>query len=310
VRMLHLATGRVTTLVKTSMLHLATVRVSTLVKTSMLHLATGRVTTLAETSDAPSAVSDAPSAVSGAPSRAAGSHRRTSESPASESPASPTPLSAGGTGAGHEVAASDKVYVALLPGQSGQLGQGTFRLWSIDATTGPVTSVPLPDLQCELLGGDPASATNRNAVDSTSMTKPAVEPISGPISAIWSPPDVAAVLASSVALLLLLLLACGYRRHRRLASASFHLRVSRDRAQFDLQLLEHRFKKRRPQFVTILVEDAPGLRGPHEPGQLVRPINEPGQLVRPINEPGQLVRPRSPSSWGRPEQGDAALHCS
>jgi hypothetical protein len=162
------------------------------------------------------------------------------------------------------------------------------------------------------------------------MTKPAVEPISGPISAIWSPPDVAAVLASSVALLLLLLLACGYRRHRRLASASFHLRVSRDRAQFDLQLLEHRFKKRRPQvvtpdvnpnpkhspspstlhlpppplppsqFVTILVEDAPGLRGPHEPGQ----------LVRPINEPGQLVRPRSPSSWGRPEQGDAALHCS
>ena len=124
------------------MLHLATGRVTTLVKTSMLHLATGRVTTLAKTSDAPSAVSDAPSAVSGAPSRAASSHRRTSESPASESPASPsalsvldttpTPLSAGGTGAGHEVAASDKVYVALLPGQSGQLGQGTFRLWSID----------------------------------------------------------------------------------------------------------------------------------------------------------------------------------
>jgi len=121
---------------------------------------------------------------------------------------------------------------------------------SSQATTGPVTSVPLPDLQCELLGGDPASATNRNAVDSTSMTKPAVEPISGPISAVWSPPDVAAVLASSVALLLLLLLACGYRRHRRLASASFHLRVSRDRAQFDLQLLEHRFKKRKPQVVT------------------------------------------------------------
>jgi hypothetical protein len=44
----------------------------------------------------------------------------------------PTPLSAGGTGAVHEVAASDKVYVALFPGQSGQLGQGTFRLWSID----------------------------------------------------------------------------------------------------------------------------------------------------------------------------------
>lgn len=121
---------------------------------------------------------------------------------------------------------------------------------SSQATTGPVTSVPLPDLQCELLGEDPASATNRNAVDSTSMTKPAVEPISGPISAIWSPPDVAAVIASSVALLLLLLLACGYRRHRRLASAGDHLRVSRDRAQFDLQLLEHRFKKRKPQVVT------------------------------------------------------------
>ena len=103
----------------------------------MLHLATGRVTTLAKTSDAQSASSDALRAVPGALSRAAGSHRRTSESPAwplalSVLGTTPTPLAVGGTGAGHEVAASDKVYVALLPGQLGQLRQGTFRLWSID----------------------------------------------------------------------------------------------------------------------------------------------------------------------------------
>ena len=104
----------------------------------MLHLATGRVTTLAKTSDAQSASSDALRAVPGAlVSRAADSHRRTSESPVwplalSVLGTTPTPLAAGGTGAGHEVAASDKVYVALLPGQLGQLRQGTFRLWSID----------------------------------------------------------------------------------------------------------------------------------------------------------------------------------
>ena len=195
--MLHLATGRVTTLVKTSMLHLATVRVSTLVKTSMLHLATGRVTTLAKTSDAPSAVSDAPSAVSGAPSRAAGSHRRTSESPASESPASPsalsvldttpTPLSAGGTGAGHEVAASDKVYVALLPGQSGQLGQGTFRLWSIDVMERTRRTDPHPPPPPSPLPSQPPSlpAPSRSQPPpglSPLPIRPCVRPCSSPHS--------------------------------------------------------------------------------------------------------------------------------
>jgi hypothetical protein len=66
-------------------------------------------------------------------------------------------------------------------------------------------------------------------------------------------PVVVAALASSLALLLGLLLACGFRRQCR---HSEHLRVSRDRAQLDLQLLEHRFKQRTK--IVFLVEDAPG----------------------------------------------------
>jgi hypothetical protein len=66
-------------------------------------------------------------------------------------------------------------------------------------------------------------------------------------------PVVVAALASSLALLLGLLLACGFRRQCR---HSEHLRVSRDRAQLDLQLLEHRFKQRTK--IVCLVEDAPG----------------------------------------------------
>ena len=78
-----------------------------------------------------------------------------------------------------------------------------------------------------------------------------------------SPAVMFAALAASLALLLGLLLACGlvrlvcgYRRQRRMSD---HLRASRDRAQMDLQMLEHRFKQRRtPPHIVYLIEDSLG----------------------------------------------------
>ena len=78
-----------------------------------------------------------------------------------------------------------------------------------------------------------------------------------------SPAVMFAALAASLALLLGLLLACGlvrlvcgYRRQRRMSD---HLRASRDRAQMDLQMLEHRVKQRRtPPHIVYLIEDSLG----------------------------------------------------
>jgi len=85
-----------------------------------------------------------------------------------------------------------------------------------------------------------------------------------------SPAVMFAALAASLALLLGLLLACGlvrlvcgYRRQRRMSD---HLRASRDRAQMDLQMLEHRFKQRRtPPHIVYLIEDSLGTTLGHVP---------------------------------------------
>ena len=63
--------------------------------------------------------------------------------------------------------------------------------------------------------------------------------------------DATAALTSGLALALVLLLACGIRRYRRLAD---NFRVSRDRAQLDLHMLEHRFV----QHTYPQCEDLPG----------------------------------------------------
>ena len=91
------------------------------------------------------------------------------------------------------------------------------------------------------------------------LTPPPPWPRALPHTPPWSLslPVVVAALASSLALLLGLLLACSYLcGYRRQCRHGENMRVSRDRAHLDLQLLEHRFKQR-TKFV-YLVEDAPG----------------------------------------------------
>jgi hypothetical protein len=94
----------------------------------------------------------------------------------------------------------------------------------------------------------------------------------------WYPslPVVVAIVTSTLALVLGLLLACCYRRQRRQRRLGDNIRVSRDRAQFDLQLLEHRFKRSRSQLV-YLVEDS-HRRPPSPPSESPLPVpREEGQ---------------------------------
>jgi hypothetical protein len=94
---------------------------------------------------------------------------------------------------------------------------------------------------------------------------PARDAKAPPPGSSWTPPsttatpdmvaprfDATAALTSAIALALALLLACGYRRYRRLAD---NFRASRDRAQLDLHILEHRFM----QHTYPQCEDMPGV---------------------------------------------------
>jgi len=89
--------------------------------------------------------------------------------------------------------------------------------------------------------------------------------------------DATAALTSAIALALALLLACGYRRYRRLAD---NFRVSRDRAQLDLHILEHRFM----QHTYPQCEDLPG-------------------APRPSVSPPNSIPPGPPSSSGSSHRG-------
>jgi len=89
--------------------------------------------------------------------------------------------------------------------------------------------------------------------------------------------DATAALTSAIALALALLLACGYRSYRRLAD---NFRVSRDRAQLDLHILEHRFM----QHTYPQCEDLPG-------------------APRPSVSPPNSIPPGPPSSSGSSHRG-------
>ena len=124
----------------------------------------------------------------------------------------------------------------------------------------------------------------------------------------WYPslPVVVAIVTSSLALILGLLLACCYRRQRRLSD---NIRVSRDRAQLDLQLLEHRFKRSRPQLV-YLVEDSHG-RPPSPPSESPLPVPReeggPGGGAPGGGAPGGGAAGAAAPAAGTASETDAAL---
>ena len=94
--------------------------------------------------------------------------------------------------------------------------------------------------------------------------------------------DAEAALASGLALVLALLLACGYRRYRHYRRLADNFRVSRDRAQIDLHMLERRFV----QHTYPQCEDVPG--GP-----------------RPFASPPNSIPPGPPSSSGSSHRGSS-----
>ena len=119
---------------------------------------------------------------------------------------------------------------------------------------------------------------------------PARDAKAPPPGSSWTPPsttatpdmvaprfDATAALTSAIALALALLLACGYRRYRRLAD---NFRVSRDRAQLDLHILEHRFM----QHTYPQCEDLHG-------------------APRPSVSPPNSIPPGPPSSSGNSHRG-------
>ena len=205
-----------------------------------------------------------------------------------------------GYGIAHDGAGS-----ALVTGYfTGEASFGSTSLTSFkgSATCFVASLIPPPPLPPLLPRPPPARDAKAPPPGSPSLTPPpplppllprpppARDAKAPPPGSSWTPPsttatpdmvaprfDATAALTSAIALALALLLACGYRRYRRLAD---NFRVSRDRAQLDLHILEHRFM----QHTYPQCEDLHG-------------------APRPSVSPPNSIPPGPPSSSGNSHRG-------